>query len=102
MDAINNFMQKLSEFMSKETSGLMSELMSEMKVSMPTGSSASFDSYQVLGLTKDCTDAELKTRYHDIMKTIHPDVTGGKTTFLASMTNAAYSMICKQRGLKSG
>jgi len=79
----------------------MSGIMSELNVKMPTGSQQAFDPYQVLGLTKDCTDADIKVRYREIMKTIHPDVTGGKTNFLASIVNAAYTLICQQRGMNS-
>jgi len=99
MEAVNNFLSHLSEFMNKETDALMSGLISEMNISMPTGSGKTFDPYQVLGLTKTCTDAELKDRYRDLMKTLHPDVAGGQTTFLASMVNAAYTLICQQRGI---
>jgi len=99
MDAINDFLGRLNEFMNKETSTLMNGLLSEMNIKMPTGGGQMFDPYPVLGLDKTCTDAELKAGYRDLMKTLHPDVSGSKTTFLASMVNASYALICQQRGI---
>ena len=60
---------------------------------------ATFDPYQILGLKRDATDEEVKTRYKELMTIIHPDKTQGKTNHLASLVNIAYEKICKQRGI---
>lgn len=60
----------------------------------------SFDPFVVLGLDENCSNDELKERYRELMATMHPDRTQGKTNFLASLINVAYEQICKQRGIK--
>ena len=63
------------------------------------GGAPAFNPYIVLSLEKSCSDAEAKERYLDLMKIIHPDATGGKTSFLAVMVNIAYEQIRKERNL---
>lgn len=61
---------------------------------MPQG----FDPYQVLGLEKSASDEEVKHRYREMMRKIHPDVAGQEMTFLATIVNAAYKVIERERG----
>lgn len=55
--------------------------------------------YAVLGLSKDCTDEEVRKNYLKIISQIHPDKGGSEMTFLASLVNRAYQTICKERGI---
>ena len=63
------------------------------------GKAGEFDPYAVLGLERDCSDDEVKRRYLELMKLLHPDVTGGKTTFLATLVNLSYRTLCRERNL---
>jgi len=58
-----------------------------------------FDPYHVLGLEKTATDAEVRTRYRELLKKLHPDTAGIRgTDFLLQMMIAAYQQIAKERG----
>ena len=80
--------------------GLLQELArSQMAGLMGIQGTGEFDPYAVLGLERDCSEDEVKRRYLELMKLLHPDVAGGKTTFLATLVNLAYQNICRERNL---
>ena len=57
------------------------------------------DPYKVLGLDKSASDEEVKKRYHELLKKLHPDTAGTPgTEFLFQMVLAAYELIKKDRG----
>jgi len=57
-----------------------------------------FDPYRVLGLEKTATDEEVKKRYRELLKKLHPDTAGVRgTDFLLQMMIAAYQQIAKER-----
>ena len=67
------------------------------------------DPYAVLGLTRDATDAEIKTTYRTLIHENHPDklmAQGLPQDFIdlanekMAAINAAYDQIKKERGLK--
>jgi DnaJ-domain-containing protein 1 len=58
-----------------------------------------FDPYRVLGLEKTATDEEVRTRYRELLKKLHPDTAGVKgTDFLLQLMIAAYQQIARERG----
>lgn len=57
------------------------------------------DYYRILGLDKTASNTEIKERYKAIMAKLHPDIAGKEMTFIASLVNAAYEVICKERGI---
>jgi DnaJ-class molecular chaperone len=60
-----------------------------------------FDPYLVLGLDKSVSDEEVKKRYKDLLRKLHPDTAGMEgTAFLLQMVLAAYEMIKQERGWK--
>ncbi|MBA7506511.1 Co-chaperone protein DjlA [subsurface metagenome] len=61
---------------------------------MPQG----FDAYKILGLDKSASDEEVKQAYRKVMSRVHPDKAGPELTFMATMANAAYAMIKRERG----
>ena len=62
------------------------------------GQSKGFDAYRVLGLEKTATDDEIRKRYRDLLKKLHPDTAGVRgTDFLLQMMIAAYQQIAKER-----
>jgi DnaJ-domain-containing protein 1 len=63
------------------------------------GRNGGFDPYRVLGLEKTSTDEEVKKRYRELLKKLHPDTAGIRgTDFLLQMMIAAYRQIVKERG----
>jgi preprotein translocase subunit Sec63 len=58
-----------------------------------------FDAYAVLGLDRSASNEMIKKRYREMMAKIHPDKAGEEMTFLASLVNAAYQHICRERGI---
>jgi DnaJ-domain-containing protein 1 len=57
-----------------------------------------FDPYRVLGLEKTATDEEVKKRYRELLKKLHPDTAGVRgTDFMLQMMIAAYQQITKER-----
>jgi len=53
----------------------------------------------VLGLDKSATDEDIKKRYHELLKKLHPDTAGVEgTSFLLQMVMAAYEIIKRERG----
>jgi len=62
------------------------------------GRNDGFNAYRVLGLEKTATDEEVKKRYRDLLKKLHPDTAGVRgTDFLLQMMIAAYQQIAKER-----
>ncbi len=59
---------------------------------------AAFDPYQALGLDKSASDEEIKKRYRELLRKLHPDTAGVEgTAFLLQMVLAAYAMIKEER-----
>ena len=62
-------------------------------------SQTGFDPYRVLGLERTASDADVKGRYRDLVKLLHPDTAQAPGTgCLFQMVNAAYQLIKKERG----
>ena len=58
-----------------------------------------FDSYMVLGLTKDCSDDEVKKRFRELARILHPDTSRCQgTEFLFTLVNLSYEQIARERG----
>lgn len=70
-----------------------------MKIPGTVNSIPNFDAYKILGLDKSATNEEVKQRYRSIMAKLHPDRAGEEMTFLATLVNTAYQMVCKERGM---
>ena len=55
------------------------------------------DPYEVLGVSKEATDEEVKHAYRRIMQRVHPD-TSGLTRWFSQEAAAAYRTIRNERG----
>ena len=63
------------------------------------GQSPGFDPYRVLGLERNDSDEEVKSRYRILLHKLHPDTAGAEgTEFLLQMVMAAYQAISMERG----
>jgi hypothetical protein len=57
------------------------------------------DPYRVLGLDKSASNEEVKTRFRELLRKLHPDTSGIEgTAFLLQLVIAAYEMIKVERG----
>ena len=62
------------------------------------GKNDDFDPYRVLGLEKTAKDEEVKKRYRELLKKLHPDTAEVRgTDFLLQMMITAYQQIEKER-----
>lgn len=62
------------------------------------GGQMAFDPYSILGLDKSATDDEVKKRYRELVRKLHPDTAGNEgTTFLLEMVLAAFELIKRER-----
>ena len=63
------------------------------------GQQPGIDPYRILGLDKSASDEEVKQRYRELVKRLHPDTAGFEgTSFLLQMVLAAYELIKRERG----
>jgi len=63
------------------------------------GQQPGVDPYQILGLDKSASDEEVKKRYRELVKKLHPDTAGFEgTSFLLNIVMAAYKAIEQARG----
>jgi len=54
--------------------------------------------YRMLGLEATASDDEIKHRYRELAKRLHPDVAGRESTHLFRLIQAAYDRIGRERG----
>jgi len=60
---------------------------------------ANFDPYAVLGLDRSASDDEVKKRYRELLRKLHPDTAGVEgTSFLLQIVLASYEIIKRERG----
>ena len=57
-----------------------------------------WDPYRLLGLEPNASDEEVKKRYLELARRLHPDVGGEATQELFKLVQAAYDEIKRQRG----
>ena len=59
----------------------------------------SIDPYTVLGLPRNATARQIKSRYTQLSKVFHPDLEGGHNEAMKRL-NSAYEEILRERGLR--
>lgn len=65
------------------------------------GPKSTFDPYKILGLDRSDGDEEVKKRYKQLLRKLHPDTSGVEgTAFLLQMVMAAYETIKRERRWK--
>ena len=62
------------------------------------GDRAGFDPYIILGLNKGCSDDEVRRRFRELARILHPDTSSCQgTEFLFLLVNLSYEHIAKER-----
>ncbi len=100
--------QKITAVIAEGVQGLMNEQLLTLAKSlgidmaqlrgMAAGQTA-FDPYRILGLEPSASEAEVKRRYRQLLRKLHPDTAGvAGTAFLLQMVLTAYEMIKQERG----
>jgi DnaJ-class molecular chaperone len=85
-------------------SAKLAEMMKRMGIDMSQlsgmiGQVPGFDPYRILGLDRSASDEEVKKRYHELLRKLHPDTSGVQgTEFLFQTVMAAFQLIAKERG----
>jgi DnaJ-class molecular chaperone len=60
-----------------------------------------FDAYVILGLARDCSDEEVKRRFRELARILHPDTSRCRgTEFLFMLVNVSYEQIARDREWK--
>ncbi len=84
--------------------GLAQYAQEMMKISIDTAKlgqfadKTSFDPYMILGLRKDCSDDEVKRRFRELARILHPDTSSCQgTEFLFLLVNLSYEHIARER-----
>jgi DnaJ-class molecular chaperone len=53
--------------------------------------------HQILGVSENASDAEIKTKYHDLCKKYHPDISDNESIDKMALINEAYSYLVKSK-----
>jgi len=106
-DWYSQFFKKIQEDLAKHVSDDMERMMGGLLKEFPLlkglgnlSQSAQMPSmgYKILGLDKSASDEQVKKRYRDLAKKLHPDVSGEETSALFQIVQMAYEQIAKERG----
>lgn len=92
--------EEMQGWMNDQLTSLLESLGIELSSlqSMASGQTT-FNPYATLGLDKTASDDEVKKRYRELLRKLHPDTAGVEgTTFLLQMVLSAYEMIKQERG----
>ena len=58
-----------------------------------------YDPYMILGLARNCSNDEVKRRFRELARMLHPDTSRCQgTEFLFMLVNMSYEQIAKDRG----
>lgn len=96
----NKIMKDIQEAVDQYVQEIMRGFVDPVKLERLTGQPG-FDPYMILGLTRDCSDEEIKRRFRDLAKMLHPDTSRCQgTEFLFVLVNLSYEQIAKERRWK--
>ena len=109
-DRTKLMLEKILSVMMEEMQGWMNEQLAGLLKSLGIDTAhfqrmisrqEASDPYLVLGLDKSASDEEVRTRYRELVKKLHPDTSGVKgTAYFFNMVLVAYQMIKAERGWK--
>ena len=96
----NVIQEEMQGWMNDQLAGLLKSLGIEAsQLQGMVSGQTTFNPYATLGLDKTASDEEVKKRYRELLRKLHPDTAGVEgTAFLLQMVLAAYEMIRQERG----
>ena len=107
-DRISRMYQRIFSVIQEEMQGLVSDQLAAMMKGMGIdfarlqgmmSAKADFDPYAVMGLDSSASDDEIKKRYRELLRKLHPDTAGVEgTSFLLQLVLASYEIIKRERG----
>ena len=93
---IKDFQDGLAEYVQE----VMSRSVDPSKLSWPSGGQG-LDVYMILGLARDCSDDDVKRRFRELARILHPDTSRCQGTgFLFTLVNLSFEQIARERGFK--
>ena len=99
---LNSILDKITKDFQEGLAQYVQEIMSKSIDPSKLGRLAaqpSLDHYAVLGLTRDCSDDEVKRRFRGLARILHPDTSRCQgTEFLFMLVNMSYEQIARDRG----
>lgn len=107
-DLLARFSKELGQAMQEESQQFMAQSLEQMMGGMNLEEMARVlagglggrqaSPYDVLGLSPSATDEEVRQRYRELVKRLHPDVAGKAGEHLFKLVDNAYRQICRERG----
>jgi len=92
---INDFIKRIQEDFLSDMQAKMGDVLGGTGIFGKTGT---MDPYMILGLNRDATDEEVKSRFRELARLLHPDTSAVKgTSFLFQLVNLAYNMIVREK-----
>lgn len=96
---LNVIMEEMQGFLNEQLAGLMKSMgldFAQLRSMMEQ--KTGFDPYTVMGLDRSTSDEEIKKRYRDLLRKLHPDTAGVEgTAFLLQLVLTSYEMIKRER-----
>ena len=95
---LDKVMKDLQEGLAQYAQEVMKESIGAVGLRQFDGKTG-FDSYMVLGLAKDSSDDEVRRRFRELARVLHPDTSRCQgTEFLFMLVSLSYEQIGKERG----
>ena len=108
LDVLDDMQRLFTRRMNETAKGVLDPMLQSMLKSMGIDMSqlrgmvsgqTAVDPYRIMGLDRSASDEEVKKRYHELLRKLHPDTAGvAGTEFLFQMVMAAFEMIKRERG----
>jgi len=92
--------EEMQDYLEDHLAGLMQSTgLDPARLRTMASGQEDFNPYLILGLDRSAADEEIKRRYRELLRKLHPDTSGTEgTAFLLQMVLAAYEVIKRERG----
>jgi len=101
---LNNMLDKIIKDFQDDLAEYIQEVISQSVDPSKLGQISSqrcLDAYMILGLARDCSDDDVKRRFRELARILHPDTIGCRgTEFLFTLVNLSFEQIARERGFK--